>query len=294
MKQFVWAASILLAVSIIFASEKQSSPFRKAPPEVEEALRVRVERFYSLFKEGKFRQAEDSVTEESKDLFYNSPKKALMGFEVVSLTFNDEFTEANVLVNVDTMFPLMGATPFKVPVAGKWRWVNDDWFLHMESRDNKSPFGEMKGQQGNSGGSATVQGAFAGGARGIKPEAFNNMYALNRKVVKFPAANSDQPVERTVTFANSGPVRLTLELQGPEIPGLEVEVGEGKLEPGDRREIMFRYHPEIARLEGERKVTFGVLPIMRKFAVKAIFPNRPAGQALESQSPKPANPPAEK
>lgn len=296
MKLLLWTSSILLAVSIVSASEKQPSPFRKAPPEVEEALRARVERFYLLFKEGKFRQAEDSVTEESKDLFYNSPKKALMGFEVVSLTFNDEFTEANVLVNVDTMFPLMGATPFKVPVAGKWRWVSDNWFLHMESRGNESPFGEMKGQQSSPGESATVQGAFAGGPRGIKPEAFSNMYALNRRAVKFPAPNNNEPVEGTVTIANSGPVPLTLELQGPDIPGLVVDAGEGKLEPGGRREIIFRYQPEIAQLEGEKKVTFGVLPIMRKFAIKAIFRKLPAGgqaQAPERQSSAPANQPAQ-
>jgi hypothetical protein len=285
MKQFLLVTPVLLAASILFGSEKQAGPFRKAPPEVEEAVRARVVRFYELFKEGKFRQAEELVAEESKDDFYNTQKKALLGFELTSITFDDDFKEANVLVNVDTMFPLMGATPFKVPIAGKWRWIEDNWFLYMEPHGNKTPFGETKSQEAKPGEAALVQGAFAGGMQGIKPESFSRMYAINRAEVKFPPSNGKQPVERTITFANTGPVRLTLEREGADIPGLVVDVGEGPLEPGDHRQITFQYHPEIAQLEGERKIMFDVLPIMRKFGIKAIFPGQPGARSARKSKP---------
>ncbi|MDA1312560.1 MAG: hypothetical protein O2968_04415 [Acidobacteria bacterium] len=296
MKQFLLVACVLVAASVLFGSEKQAEAFRKAPPEVEEAVRARVRLFYELFKEGKFRQAEELVAEESKDVFYNTQKKALLGFELSSITFDDEFKEANVLVNVDTMFPLMGATPFKVPISGTWRWINDNWFLYMAPHGSKGPFGEMKGQKASPGEAALVQGAFAGAGEGVKPESFSRMYATNRSQVKFPSSNDSQPVERTVTFANIGPARLTLKLEGAEIPGLVVDVGEGPLEPGDHRQIIFRYHPEIAQLEGERKIMFGVLPIMRKFGIKATFQEPPgarsAGPANTSEPAAAADTPA--
>ena len=268
MKQFAAVACILLLSFAALANDKQPNPFRHAPPEVEEALRARVTQFYSFFKAGKFRQAEELVTEESKDLFYNSQKKPLLGFQVGAITFGEDFKEANVLVNVDALVPFMGARPLKIPVAGKWRWVNDDWFLHMETRSVEGPFGKMKRQEVSTG---DTSGAFGGGlGQGITPEAFRSMYQLNRTEVKFPAA-SDKPVKRSVTFVNPGPARLTLERQGSEIAGLLVEPGEGPLEPGERRDIFFTYQPETARLKGQKKINFDVLPLMRRFSIKATF-----------------------
>ena len=269
MKRLIVAACLTLSVSLCPASEKESeeTTFRSAPPEVMEAVKSRVVQFYTYFKEGKFRQAEALVTEESKDLFYNAPKKPLLGFEIATIQFNDDFDEAKVLVNVDTMSPLMGSTPFKLPVGGKWVWVNDDWFLHMEQRAQESPFGKMEGGPGTPGQGLTA-GAFSG--KGIRPDAFQNMYAVNRREVRFPRA-SDKPVERSVILHNPGPAKLAIEKQGPDVPGLIIDAGEGQMEPGEQREIRFTYDPTVAQLSRDRDVFFGVLPLMRRFSIKVLF-----------------------
>ena len=43
------------------------SPLQNAHPKAEAALRERVGQFYTLFQQGKFRQAEDFVAEDSKE-----------------------------------------------------------------------------------------------------------------------------------------------------------------------------------------------------------------------------------
>jgi hypothetical protein len=268
MKRLFLVACVVLSISVCLASEKEETTFRGAPPEVMDAVKARVVQFYTYFKEAKFRQAEALVTEESKDLFYNAPKKPLLGFEVATIQFNEQFDEAKVLVNVDTMSPLMGATPFKLPVGGKWVWVNDNWFLHMEERKRESPFGEMKGGTGAPQG--VTAGAFSG--QGIKPEALQNMYAVETRQVRFPGG-SDEPVERSVVLHNTGPAKLEIEKQGADLPGLTVDTGEGQVEPGEQREIRFTYDPTVANLTGERDIYFGVLPLMQRFAIKVLVDN---------------------
>lgn len=271
MKRFFLVACVALSVSLGLASEKkEETTFRSAPPEVMEAVRARVIQFYTYFKEGKFRQAEQLVTEESKDMFYNAPKKPLLGFEIATIQFNEAFDEAKVLVNVDTMSPLMGSTPFKLPVGGKWIWINDGWFLHMEERKQESPFGKMEGGAGAPGQGLTA-GAFSG--KGIRPEAFQNMYAVNRREVHFPRL-SKKPVERTVVLHNPGPARLEIEKQDEDTPGLTVEAGEGQLEPGEQRQIRFIYDPTVAQLTHDRDIFFGVLPLMRRFSIRVILDDK--------------------
>ena len=269
MKRLFLAACVALSISVCLASDKKETTFRSAPPEVMDAVKARVVQFYTYFKEGEFRQAEALVTEESKDLFYNAPKKPLLGFEVATIQFNEQFDEAKVLVNVDTMSPLMGSTPFKLPVGGKWIWVNDNWFLHMEERKRESPFGKMEGGPGTPGQGLTA-GAFS--SQGIKPGALQNMYAVDTRQVRFPGG-SDKPVERSVVLRNTGPAKLEIEKQGADLLGLIVDTGEGQVGPGEQREIRFTYDPTVAQLTGERDIYFGVLPLMRRFAIKVVVDN---------------------
>jgi len=269
MKRLFLASCVVFSVSLCLANEKkEATTFRSAPPEVMDAVKARVVQFYTYFKEGKFRQAEDLVTEESKELFYNAPKKPLLGFEVSSIQFNENFEEAKVLVNVATMSPLMGSTPFKLPVGGKWIWVNDNWYLHMEGRKQESPFGKMQGAAGTTPGQGLTAGAFAG--RGIKPEMLQNMYGIDRREIHF-SRESSGPVERSVILHNTGPARLEIEKQDADLPGLTIDTGEGQVKPGEQREIRFTYDPAVAQLTGNRDIYFGVLPLMRKFSITVLF-----------------------
>ena len=111
-------AMVFLTAAPLAANE---NPFREAPPEVEEALRGRVTEFYTLFQQRKYRKAEALVAEDSRDFFYESSKKPILGFEISSIEFDQGFHKAKVLVSVMTMMPMMGPKPLALPLGGTWK-----------------------------------------------------------------------------------------------------------------------------------------------------------------------------
>ena len=67
-----------------------------APPEVEAALRARVEQFYQLEIDKKFRQAEAFVAEDTKDDYYNGSKPAIKASSIQKIEWSDNNTRARV------------------------------------------------------------------------------------------------------------------------------------------------------------------------------------------------------
>ncbi len=76
----------LASITVLTVLAMGQAP-RKAPPKVEEALRTRIGQFYTLFQQGKFRQAEAFVAEDSKDAFYGMTKSRHLGFDIRSMSF---------------------------------------------------------------------------------------------------------------------------------------------------------------------------------------------------------------
>ena len=71
-----WIAILLTSVSLVTAAAQDPADlFRKAPPEVDDALRQRVTAFYQAHVDGKFRAADQFVAEDSKDAFFEAPKR---------------------------------------------------------------------------------------------------------------------------------------------------------------------------------------------------------------------------
>jgi hypothetical protein len=70
-----WLFGMLLA-------QGQVDLFQKAPPEVDEALRARVTKFYQAHVDGKYRLADEVVAEDSKDAFFEARKPRYRKFEL--------------------------------------------------------------------------------------------------------------------------------------------------------------------------------------------------------------------
>src|ERR1700691_5106919 len=83
----------LFPVAAVTAWAQQPAP---AAAEAEAALRARVEQFYQLQVDKKFRQAEALVAEESKDDYYNRSKPDIKGFSIQEIQLLDDNTRARV------------------------------------------------------------------------------------------------------------------------------------------------------------------------------------------------------
>ena len=275
MRTPVWLLIGLLAVCPLRASD---NPFPKAPSEVEEALRSRVTEFYTYFQQRKYRKAEALVDEKSRDYFYESSKKPILGFELSSMEFQGDFRQAKVLVNVMIMLPMMGPKPAPFPLTGTWRWVEDNWYIHMEGAKpgtiKEGPFGPMKINPDTAApvGAGASQGSPSLSAEGVK-RSLQRMYKVEPTKLRFPAAAAE-PITRSVQFINPGPARLSVTATEEihTLPGLRIEFDRRQLEPGEKLPISFIYDPGEARIEGSFRIIFSVLPLKQIFGVTLEFP----------------------
>jgi hypothetical protein len=136
---------LFLATTALWAqTAAQKGP--EPPPDVDKALRARVTEFCELHKQGKFRQAEQMVADDTKDYFYNSGKPHYVSYEIQSITYNQDFTKATAMVICEHYLPALGfqgktvkmLTPFNWKIEkGQWMWyVIQDTML-------VTPFGKM-------------------------------------------------------------------------------------------------------------------------------------------------------
>lgn len=267
-----WLLMGLLAVCPLTAND---NPFPKAPAEVEEALRGRVTEFYTHFQQRKYRQAEGLVDEESRDYFYASSKKPILSFELVNMEFGEDFQTAKAFVNVMVMLPMMGPKPVSFPLTGDWRWIADNWYIHMEGAKpgtiKQGPFGPMRINPDGAAGAGASQGLPTYSADGIK-QAMKAMYRLEPKTLRF-AHEPSEPITQTVRFINPGPARLSVTATEEihTLPGLQIEFDRRQIEPGEELPITFTYQAEEKPLEGAIDIIFSVLPLKQIFAVTIEF-----------------------
>jgi hypothetical protein len=254
---------VLAATALLPAQE----PFRTAPPEIEEALRTRVTEFYTLYQQGKFRQTEAYIDEDSRDAYYGSSKSRIHGFELKDIKFAEDFQSAQVVVTCQTTIAIQNSgTKVPLPVHSRWKQTDGQWYALMgrgeEGDTVNTPFGKMKFQKGE--GSAALNMP-----RAVKPASFAGMYALSSgRVLKFSAK---EPVTQTIALSNKGPVPLKLRQETQDVDGLEIAIEPKQIEQGETMIVSFTYRPEVAKLEGTRKVEFTVLPINQAFMVTAEF-----------------------
>jgi hypothetical protein len=102
------------------------------PPEVDQALRARVNEFFGYHVSGKFMKALPLVAEDTKEYYFAVQKNTYLSFEIGQIEYSDNFTKAKVTVTgkrkvrphpefpeiiVDNVMP----TSWKIE-NGQWVW----------------------------------------------------------------------------------------------------------------------------------------------------------------------------
>jgi len=140
-----------LAAVLAAGAQEKANIFTSATPEVEKALRERVTGFYQSYVDGKFRQAEQYVAEDTKDIHYNQEKFKLRGFEIVKIQWDDSFQKASVVTLVQTNIHMRGQQiPANAPMATRWKLENGQWCYYVDpTLGRETPVGVMKPGPGN-------------------------------------------------------------------------------------------------------------------------------------------------
>ncbi len=212
--------------------------FQKAPPDVDAALRARIQEFYTDHTEGKFRQAEKLVAEDTKDFFYASSKPKYVSCETKSITYSDNFTRAKAMIACDMYVNVIGfaghlmklphTSTWKIEPDGKWYWYVDPESL-KESPFGKMTPGQQPGTRGLPGSFKELAGSMGNGVTADKTDV---------------ALETGQASSQTVTFSNGMPGMITLTLlQGTPIAGLKARLDSQQVAAGGKGALTISWKP---------------------------------------------------
>ena len=190
-----WPLLVLMAAGLAWA---QNDPFDQPPPsEVEEALRSRITQFYGLFQEGKFREAEQFVAEDSRASYYATRKGRVFGFSIKEIDFGSDLKTAKALVALKMKIPMMGSGLVDLPMGSQWAWTEGNWFMVLPNPQPgdrvQTPFGVKTIGPRTAGTPESVAGQF----QIPDPESIKKMYAEGLKQIPTAAARTAPRAKRS-------------------------------------------------------------------------------------------------
>jgi len=213
---------VTLAATALWAQNAgQQGP--QPPPDVDKALRARINEFCELHHQSKFRQAEQMVAEDTKDYFYNAGKPTYVSYEIQSITYNPDFTRATAMVICEQYLPAPGfqsktvklLTPFNWKIEnGQWMWYVDKDALLV------TPFGKMTlaPRPGENSKPAAPSPSLPMPVIPMSVEQFFAMVKADKTALSLKPGASDQVV---VSNGTSGFVALAIVQQ---VPGVEAKL----------------------------------------------------------------------
>jgi hypothetical protein len=261
----------LLALTLMCVSGQESRSagdlFSKAPQGVEEALRERVKQFYLLHIEGKFRQAEAFVCEESKDLFYNSDKPRYTSFDLIKVSFEDGFQKAKVVSSLGAEM-MVGTTkaPTNVPKVTTWQVEQGKWcnlILPPSTTGYVTPFGIMKPGPDSQGAMTPTT------APPVTASSVRGGVRVSTNSVNLSAEKAGQA---SIEIENRLPGGVSLKLEAPGVKGIEWLLGKEDLESGQKAILQIRYSPvEGVKVPEKLTAQIRVSPISSVLPITVYF-----------------------
>ena len=235
-----------LVLGLALAQEEPRNIFASAPPDVDQALRARIAKFYQFFVAGKFRLADALVAEDSKDVFFAAEKRKFQDFSIGSVTYSDNFTKAVAVVSCGTDQSFMGTKfPIKLPLTSFWKLEDGEWFWYVIPADQQktyhTPGGDMPRPP-----TAEEQNSTANNSAPtsiirpmISPEQLMKAVQLDREMLTFDSSKASKQV---IHLTNSLGGRVSVAATTP-IKGLKVTPSKGEMDAKQELEMEFAFDP---------------------------------------------------
>ena len=262
--------TVLFAVLGPAVFAQSGNLFDKAPPDVEKSLRARVTAFYDLMMTHKFRQAESFVCEDGKDTFYNGPKIAPNGVKLGSITWMNDFQSARVVTVQDRMLrTLNGEIPAKAPIPTLWRRDGDSWCMYYMKSDGKgmeTPFGRMGVTYDKDSPSDNQNKPLP------RPMDAKSLGSGVTVAVRQVTLSNDKPNQAVIPVENHMAGSVTVQLMGPDMPGLVFEPETDTLHGHTSLPIKVRYTPpEGEHFEGVVTARVHITPLAMTIPVRILI-----------------------
>jgi hypothetical protein len=252
----------VLFAAVAFGQANPPAVSPQPPPELDRALRARINAFYDLLVNRQYRRAEEIVAPDTRDVYYERDKPRYISFELKSIKYSDNFTraEATTIVKVpptSAMIPV----PMDTPVASIWRLMDGAWYWSIPKINVtdllKSMTGVAASPDGNAApappvppppgmslptgmglptGAGLPSGTDLPGGMGTPAsipmmgtgEGAAPKLSLDRPDVTLKASATEK-----VTITNAGAAPMTLFLLG-KLPGIEATFDQTTIKEGER------------------------------------------------------------
>jgi hypothetical protein len=253
----------------------------KAPPHIDEALRARVNFFYQAHVDGKFRLADQAVHEDSKDIFFAADKTKFEAFKIVSIAYQDDYTKAKVVVDGTDyfLFPGVGRTKVNRPVATFWKQDGGQWWWYVDPdlKCKESPLWCQNGTgaQGNPGpGGIDLNHELGKGAI----ERLNQIGSSVKPNKTQVSLDSVTQSSDEITLTNQFESPVTLQLDAPDVVGLEVKLASNKIAVGESTKLKVSYKPRNTAWKTELSATIRVQETSQTIPIRIVFALPPKEQ----------------
>lgn len=244
--------------------------FEKAPPEIEKALKDRIDLFYKAHLEQNWGKALQTVHPESANAFIGADKMQFRSYKVVAINWDENYTVAKAVIDFDTefFFPGFGKRDVHVPLTSVWKLQDSQWYWYAvpfnAQTGKNSPFGPMfrdskPGEQTDIGKMMTSGPTIAD---------LRSRVVADRSEVTL---QSDVPSEATVRIVSKfeGPVHLKLDVD--ELPCLSAKLDKPVLQVGETATVTFSCKPETRVKKPDGRATITVEEIAKVMTVQINF-----------------------
>jgi hypothetical protein len=213
-------------------AQNASDVFNKPPDEVDRALRARINEFYEDHVQGKFREAESLVADDTKEFFYDHDKPRYLNFSIQRIDYSDNFTKAKatILCEQYVMFPGFANKPVKIPTPSTWKVVDGKWYWYVDPESlRQSPFGRMTA------GTAPASGPAP------SPSAIPSGFGFVMKQVKAEPESVElaRGGSAEVTITNAAPGPMTVAVAGRP-PGVEAQLAHTEISGKDKTTLTLK------------------------------------------------------
>ena len=234
--------SVLALTATALWAQNAGHQGSQPPPDVDKALRERINAFCELHRLGKFRQAEEMVAEDSKDYFYNSGKPRYVSYEIKSIEYNQDFTKATAMVICELYLsgPGFQTKPVKLLTPFHWEVENGQWFWYVDKEAlEMTPFGKMPLAPPGPPGPPAAPGASSPPPVPASANQFFSLIKADKTALSLKPGTSDQ-----VVISNGTPGLVALEIVQP-LQGVEAKL-QSSLVPAGGKDILTLHAGEQA------------------------------------------------
>lgn len=262
------AVALLMSLAIPHAGVAQtlSQQLKKAPNGLEEALRQRVANFYQSLVDKRFRDAEDMMLQESRAIFYEMQKTKYEGFRIEEIKYNDDYSEAEVLVALDYLFvsPRVGRMNQVLPAWGNWKYQDGQWWFYYKkvtSRD--SPFGGKwtPGPYPEAGEQFQTR-------KDMTVEQLTAAVKLSKREFQL---SGDAAAEDSVTITNGLGSDVEVDLTVGTVGDTSITLDKRVIKPGQTATMTARCEPEVKGPRSPLTFMFEIKPLGIRYSMKVSY-----------------------